>query len=804
MSASTPMCTPPEGMPDELQTDPDRDENPSRARGKVPAVNGQTAKAPSEDDLDVVADSAADLEERALTRGRTSLGSPAAVSETAKASETATGRGAEAATPSPEALDASLATQYGDEVPEALEGEIVDPEAPQGALDGEVDYSQLDVPGADHSDDVEPGVIGSTAEQVAEATAFFTRSKDEETKEQKKRASGTTSRVFSVMQYRAHPETGETMLTQEQIDEGLAALGGRLHRWAYVWHTEDRLVEVDEGTGETVCVGLKGAHVHMVLWVGDGDQSRPTIRTVSDALRIPSARVKTPRESTEDDSSHKGRGAAEKSFFDLCEYLTHESRGADAIRGVYQSERTYLVDKKQDGKPGKYQYGRGRVAASFDFGRELDAHMVTRHSAAASTSGLGPRKRRLRRLVGDGSMTLDEALAADVDAYWEDLPRLQAVRREYEIKRSASTVEGLGTGWSKSTALICGPKGAGKGVLVDETRQQYQRLAALGGMDCEYVQPPGRNALEAVGGAEIVHHDDARYEMVPGYDEGLRYLDNYRATEPYQRHTRSRQVVAPRVIMMSSTETATSLGLTMKARRPSDVLALNDRDSSRRYPAVDIDEYLRRIGWVVEVSIPDDVELTGDDMSDYPVIREQMLVSIQRPRMGSDRRVEPVMSRSGERLGEITTTHEMIPVAVVKGVEAAARFLAVSMLLEGSPDVVARIPESEIASYLAQKAAVEAAVMEERERVRKASDEAAEREREEAVEREREVAARRLAEERERALCTCGAPISDWATHHADHCPALSEKERERRAEATQRALDASVERLRRNGLLLK
>lgn len=798
------MCTPPEGMPDELHPDPDRDENPSRARGKVPAVNGQTAKAPSEDDLDVVADSAPDLEERASTRGRTSLGSPAAVSETAKASETAAGCGAEAVTPTPEALDASLATRDGGEVPEALEGEIVDPEAPQGALEGEVDYSQLDVPGADRSDDVEPIVIVSTAEQVAEATAFFTRSKDEETKEQKKRASGTTSRVYSLLQYRAHPKTGEIMLTQEQIDEGLAVLGDRLHRWAYVWHTEDRLVEVDEGTGETVCVGLKGAHVHMVLWLGDSGQSRPTIRTVSDSFRIPSARVRTPRESTEDDSSHKGRGAAEKSFFDLGGYLPHESRRADAIRGVYQSERSYLVDKEQDGKPGKYQYGRGRVVASFDFGRELDAHMATRHSAAASTGGLGPRKRRLRRLVGDGSMTLDEALAADVDAYWEDLPRLQAVRREYEIKRSASTVEGLGAGWSKSTALICGPKGAGKGVLVDETRQQYQRLAALGGMDCEYVQPPGRNALEAVGGAEIVHHDDARYEMVPGYDEGLRYLDNYRATEPYQRHTRSRQVVAPRVIMMSSTETATSLGLTMKARRPSDVLALNDRDSSRRYPAVDIDEYLRRIGWVVEVSIPDDVELTGDDMSDYPVIREQMLVSIQRPRMGRDRRVEPVMSRSGERLGEITTTHEMVPVAVVKGVEAAARFLAVSMLLEGSPDVVARIPESEIASYLAQKAAVEAAVLEERERVRKASDEAAERERAEVAEREQEVAARRLAEGRERALCTCGAPISDWATHHADDCPALSEDEHERRAEAAQRALDAKVERFRRNGLLLK
>ncbi len=713
----------------------------------------------------------------------------------------------EAAADADEALDASLSAMDGTEGREVLEGELVDPEAPDGPADDDVDYSQFEVPGADRSDDVEPVIIESTPEQVAEAAAFFDSAKSEESKEQKRRAT-KVSTVFSVMQYRAHPETSEVMLTQEQIDEGLEQLRDRLHKWAYVWHDADRLVEVDEGTGETVCVGLKGAHLHMVLWMngrGGGDnKSRPTVRTVSDALRIPSARVKTPREAVGDGEGHSGRGAAEKSFFDLCEYLPHESRRADAIAGVYQTERSYLVDKHQDGKPGKYQYGRGRVMANFAFGQELDAHMATRRSAAEGTRSLGARKRKLRRLVGDGTMTLEEAKAADVDAFWDDLPRLQAVHHEYQVQRSDSAAAGLGKEWSKSTALILGPKGVGKGVLVDETQRQYQRLAALGGMVCSYVQPPGRNALEAVGGAEIVHHDDARYEMVPGYDEGLRYLDNHRATEPYQRHTRSRQVVAPRVIMMSSTETATSLGLTMKARRSSDVLALNERDSARRYAPVDIDEYLRRIGWVVEVSIPDDVELTGDGRRDYPVIREQMLVSVQRPRMGGDRRVEPVTSRSGERLGRITTTHEMEPVAVVRGVESAARFLAVSMLLEGSPDVVARIPETEIASYLAQKAAVEAAAAEEQERARRATEEAAEREREERAEHERQARMRRLEEERERALCTCGADVRNWATPHADDCAALSDAEREKRPEAAKKKLDEKAKRVRANGFLLK
>ncbi|TDP79758.1 hypothetical protein DEU31_0170 [Brachybacterium sp. AG952] len=795
MDASTPMC------PRDTEK-PDRDESPSRARGKVLAENGKTAKDTIADESGGTVGTTADQGEQPSERAGASLGAPAAVSETAKVSvDSAEDVVRPSAAGSDEALDASLPAEDDTEAQEVLEGEIVAPEAAQGLPDDDVDYSQLDVPGADRSDNVEPVVIESTPEEVVEAVAFFDRAKGEETQEQKKRASGT-SRVFSVMQYRAHPKTGEVMLTQEQIDEGLEKLHGRLHKWAYVWHDADRLVEVDEGTGETVCVGLKGAHVHMVLWVTDS--ARSTIRTVSDALKVPSARVKTPREAVGDGEGHSGRGAAEKSFFDLCEYLPHESRRADAIAGVYQTERSYLVDKHQDGKPGKYQYGRGRVMANFAFGQELDAHMATRRSAAEGTRSLGARKRKLRRLVGDGTMTLEEAKAADVDAFWDDLPRLQAVHHEYQVQRSDSAAAGLGKEWSKSTALILGEKGAGKGVLVDETQRQYQRLAALGGMVCSYVQPPGRNALEAVGGAEIVHHDDARYEMVPGYDEGLRYLDNHRATEPYQRHTRSRQVVAPRVIMMSSTETATSLGLTMKARRSSDVLALNERDSARRYAPVDIDEYLRRIGWVVEVSIPDDVELTGDGRRDYPVIREQMLVSVQRPRMGGDRRVEPVTSRSGEQLGRITTTHEMEPVAVVRGVESAARFLAVSMLLEGSPDVVARIPETEIASYLAQKAAVEAAAAEEQERARRATEEAAEREREERAEHERQARMRRLEEERERDLCTCGADVRNWATPHADACAALSDAEREKRRETARKTLDEKAQRLRANGFLLK
>ena len=207
MDASTPMC------PRDTEK-PDRDESPSRARGKVLAENGKTAKDTIADEPGGTVDTTADQGEQPSERAGASLGAPAAVSETAKVSvDSAEDVVRPSAAGSDEALDASLPAEDDTEAQEVLEGEIVAPEVAQGLPDDDVDYSQLDVPGADRSDDVEPVVIESTPEEVAEAAAFFDRAKGEETQGQKKRASGT-SRVFTVMQYRAHPETGEVMLTQ--------------------------------------------------------------------------------------------------------------------------------------------------------------------------------------------------------------------------------------------------------------------------------------------------------------------------------------------------------------------------------------------------------------------------------------------------------------------------------------------------------------------------------------------------------------------------------------------------------------
>lgn len=671
--------------------------------------------------------------------------------------------------------------------------------------DTPVDYSTFDVPGADPSDDVKPFEVPSSPEHIEAARAFYEEQKAAETPEQVKRAQ-TLSRVVSVMQYANHPETGEPMYSQEQLEAGLALLEEQFGEvwWAFIAHPLDRLVEVDEGTVDCRCIGLKGLHWHLVLWF---KEKRPKIRTVSNALDVPSARVRVPKEvvAQEGGDEHKGSGAAQKAFFDFGEYLPHESRRSDAIAGVHQTERTYLTDNSQDGNPGKYQYGRGRIVANFDFSAELDKHMASRVSAAEGGKSLIARKRKLRRAVMDG-MTLESAEGADRDAFADDLPRLELLRSRYEQKQGALVAEGLGTAWHKSFLTICGPKGSGKGILADEVAVQTQALVALAGFDWPYVQPPGRNALEAVGDAKIAHHDDARFDITPTYDETLRYTDNHRATEAYKRHTRSGQVVAPRLIMMSSTETPQSLGLTMKARKSSDVLAFNAQ-GSKRFPPVDIDEFLRRIGWAVEVSIPESVQLTGDDHQDYPVIRAEMLVSIRRVTVNAARRIEPVLSRAGESLGEITTTHEMAPVAVVKGAQDAARFLAVSILMEYNRDMIELIPESELVAYLAQRAAIEVAAAEESERRRQAAAAADE----EAAQRAAEAAAKKRLKEIERweverhklATCTCSPRPAGFYGRHVDTCPVLTEDERRQRAEARRAELDRKVERLRANGGLL-
>lgn len=170
--------------------------------------------------------------------------------------------------------------------------------------------------------------VTSTPEQRAAAGEFFEDSKRRESKAERPRAR-LHGPLFSLMQYRENPKSGELLWTQEQIDAGIQTLldAGFTLKGADIWHGLDKQL-IDTGGGVMRAEGaLKPLHWHGVVWVVGADL---TARQISDYFTIPLAKVRLPRDlaKQEERNPHKGRGSAERAFFDFCEYLVHENARA--------------------------------------------------------------------------------------------------------------------------------------------------------------------------------------------------------------------------------------------------------------------------------------------------------------------------------------------------------------------------------------------------------------------------------------------------------------------------------------------
>ncbi|MFJ5862453.1 RNA helicase [Pseudarthrobacter sp. NPDC092439] len=653
-----------------------------------------------------------------------------------------------------------------------------------GSTSGPLNFAELDVPGADVSDDVEPFVVESAPDQIAEAKAFFANAKTSESPDQVKRAR-TQSRVFSVMQYRAHPETGEIMLTQEQIDEGLAALQKRLYRWAYVWHPYDRLVEVDEGTGEAVCCGLKGPHVHMVLWFDD-TITRPTIRTVSDALSIPSARVKPPKEIVKEEGAeeHNGRGAAEKAFFDLSEYLPHESRGKNAIRGINQPDRHYLVDKKQEGMPGKYQYGRGRIVANFDFGRELDAHMATRHNAAEG--GGGAKLSRLFQAVGQGSLTLKQVRDQEPAIYFAkgNLAHFQKLRGDFLSYQDAPE--------SVMNFYVFGEGGTGKDLLAKALARALVR-----GSEKPYFKVGGENvSWEGYDGEPVVIWEDMRVgDMIrTAKSRGMlfRILGPWREADekPIVNIKGSKTQLLNRVNIVTGPEGYEEFlrGLageyeSMQGGVRIKHQAENLGQGFRRFPVI-IPVAEREFSIFVNSGV-----LNGtreyQSYERYEHMRQDLELLARRSKAIKDTAErERVRGEIEARtVAPIVEQHDRIArpeLDAIEGDDLFAEFAGVGQPIRQSAEDIADAEDA------AQRDA-----------------EAVTEQQEKEIERLRAEQQQQLIEhQRLREMCTCES-YQHYAWQHGDECPVLPDEERQKRAAKRQAELDAKVARLRANGGLL-
>lgn len=496
-----------------------------------------------------------------------------------------------------------------------------------------------------------PRIVASTPEQIAAAKAFYADWTANETEGQKMHAKGRST-VFSLMQYREHGDTGTLLWTREQWDELIAALeeADVLDRHAAIWHDLDTLPDKS----------LKALHFHGVIRLRPGHEKQ--VRFLSIRASMPASRVQTPRDAYAEGKVATGPLAADLAFFDFCEYLVHED--------------------ERSRKEKKHLYGRDEVIANFDFSEFLDAGRPAK-AKGRGASAMTTRIAALRRAVGDEGMTLDEAEKLDIDACFADLPRLEKLRSRYLAKPENQPKVGSGGVYRKASLGIFGPSRAGKDELAVEISQRLVALAALAGQTWEIVKPSGEHSTEDVGTAEIAHHEDARFQFTRSYDDALRYADANQAAKQAGRGS-NLAPVAPRAILLTTSETLGSFALSLKARKASDELAM----SFDKYPAINVDEFLFRLGWVVEVTKPSWIGLR-----DLVNTRKEMMVSISRVETEHDARIEVVSNRDGEDVGRIRTKHRLDPVAIIKGCENAARFLAMSIIEEYSPDVAAAIPD---------------------------------------------------------------------------------------------------------------
>jgi hypothetical protein len=199
-------------------------------------------------------------------------------------------------------------------------------------------------------------------------------------------------RIFNVMQYEKHPETGETLLTEEQIR--VALLSHRtVKRWAYICHDKDVYSALDEEQNPNHKAGeIKPCHWHIVLECG----SNVEIGVVARWLGVAENFVETA----------KGAGA----FLDCVQYLTHEQ------------EKQQLL--------GKRLYADSEVKSNFEFRAELDKRAENRAKYNRDLN----LKERIRMEVLLNGMTLRQVIDKYPYEFQQDFAYLERCRIRYISK----------------------------------------------------------------------------------------------------------------------------------------------------------------------------------------------------------------------------------------------------------------------------------------------------------------------------------------------------------------------------------
>lgn len=197
------------------------------------------------------------------------------------------------------------------------------------------------------------------------------------------------ARQFFIMQYEKHPETGEVLMTEEQIQEGLDHK--TIGEWAYichdkdVWSEADELLDASHHQDET-----KPRHWHIAI---NMPKNNVEVETIARWFGVPMNFVQIIR----------GRGG----FLDCVEYLVHENE-----KGMVE---------------GKYHYDDSEVHSNCDWRKMIEDRRLSR----AKYGGDYDAKTLLRMKVLQGELSLRECRSKYPVNYITDTEKLQKLRLDY-------------------------------------------------------------------------------------------------------------------------------------------------------------------------------------------------------------------------------------------------------------------------------------------------------------------------------------------------------------------------------------
>jgi len=264
-------------------------------------------------------------------------------------------------------------------------------------------------------------------------------------------------RIFNIMQYADHPDTGEQLITEDKIKEALTHK--TIKQWAYIAHNKDVYSEEDEKEEGRRQGELKPLHYHIVLNCPGACE----LSAIAKWFGIAENYVDVP----------KGHGA----FLDCVQYLTHEQA------------------KQQE--QGKVLYSDEDVISNFDFRKILNerAERILKYGKDLDA------RQTMRYDVLYCGKTLKQCINEDKLQYMEDLEKLKKLRLEYISMQNPPK--------TRINYYISGRGGIGKGLISRAiSRSLYPDL--IDDYDIFFEVGSKGSAFEGYDGQPVIIWNDRR------------------------------------------------------------------------------------------------------------------------------------------------------------------------------------------------------------------------------------------------------------------------------------------------------